>query len=299
MISGFVNRRPWPAAIVGYCLSPVVGMLYLGQGRRAVFYLGLVALLVCLPFLVAHVGLLPISAETAVDLSTFAYGIAGAFHCYRLASGQGERVPKVWFSRWYALIALAATTFMLLVAVRLVFWEPFNVPAASMEPSLQVGDTIIASKLAYRLADPERGDIAVFLSPQDNETAYVKRLVGLPGDRVQMKAGSLYLNEQRVQRQEVEPQPMHYSRGIGGFYREILLSGHSYLIHEYSDDQRFDDTDAYKVPAGHYFFLGDNRDNSLDSRNYIGFVPHENLIGRVGLILWNSEAQRLRLIVAD
>jgi signal peptidase I len=299
MISGFVNRRPWPAAIVGYCLSPVFGMLYLGQGRRAFVYLALAVLLVCLPFLVAHLGLLPISAETAVDLLTFAYGIAGAVHCYRLASRLGAQTPKVWFSRWYSLGALIASAVTLLVAGRLVLWQPFNVPAASMEPSLQVGDNFIASKLAYRFGDPERGDIAVFLSPEDNETAYVKRLVGLPGDRVQMKGGSLYLNGARVAREEVMPQPLRFRDNMGEVYREILPEGRSYLIREISDQRPLDDTGIYEVPPGRYFFLGDNRDNSLDSRTMIGTVPRENLIGRVSLILWNSAAQRLRLFDAD
>jgi signal peptidase I len=299
MISGFVNRRPWPAAIVGYCLTPVFGMLYLGQGRRALVYLGLVVLLICLPYLIAHLGFLPISAGTAVDLLTFVYGIAGAVHCYRLASRLGVQTPKVWFSRWYSLATLVASAATLLVAVRLAVWEPFNVPAASMEPSLRVGDTFIAAKLPYRFGDPERGDIAVFLSPADNETAYVKRLVGLPGDRVQMKAGSLYLNGARVPREEVVPQPIRFRDNIGEVYRENLPEGRSYLIREISDQRPLDDTGIYEVPPGRYFFLGDNRDNSLDSRTMFGTVPSENLIGRVDLILWNSVAQRLRLFDAD
>lgn len=272
-------------------------MLYLGKWRRALAYLGLAVLLVALPFPVAHLGLLPISAETAVDILTFVYGFAGAIHCYLLAKKQGDHRPTVWFARWYVVVALVVFLVGGLIAIRLAFWEPFNTPSSSMEPSLPNGDVFLVSKLAYDISAPRRGDLAVFLSPEDDATPYVKRLVGLPGDRLQMKAGSLYLNGERVPREEIEEEEA--AEGHGEIYREVLPGGRSYLVREISDQARFDNTGVFEIPPGHYFFLGDNRDNSLDSRMSMGFVPRKNVIGRVDIVLWNSEAQKLRFVVPD
>jgi signal peptidase I len=162
-----------------------------------------------------------------------------------------------------------------------------------MEPSLQVGDYLFVSKFIYQFVEPQRGDVAVVLLPSDNATTYIKRLVGLPGDKVQMKAGSVYINGERVPQEEVErPAGEH-----GELYRETLPNGRSYLIRELGEHMPLDDTAVFEVPAGHYFFLGDNRDNSVDSRvtGMMGSVPRENLRGRLAVIVWNSKTQHLRL----
>jgi signal peptidase I len=295
MFSAFVHRRPWVAALLGLLLGPFIGMLYLGEGAKALAYFALVVGVYGLPPLAAHLGLLPLDAETAILVLVIAYRIGGAVHCERVARRRAGAIPAAWFARWYLVVALGI---VLPFGLRMFVWEPFNVPASSMEPSLQVGDYFFVAKLPYLFGEPRRGDIAVFLTPVD-EAPYVKRLVGLPGDRVQMKAGSLYLNGERVAREEVVPPPLRFRDNIGEVYREVLPNGRSYLIREISDQRPLDDTDVYEVPPGHYFFLGDNRDNSLDSRTMIGTVPRENLIGRVDLILWNSAAQRLRLFDAN
>ena len=295
MFSAFVHRRPWFAGLVGLLLGPFIGMLYLGKGARALAYLALGLFVYGLPPVLAHLGLLPVKAETVILVLLIAYRLGGALDCHRIARLRDGAVPAVWFARWYLVAALGI---VLPLAVRGLIWEPYNSPSASMEPSLRLGDYFIVTKLPYILDQPQRGDLVVFISPQD-ETPYVKRLAGVPGDRVQMTPGSLYLNGKRVPREEVEAKPDGLDPGHGEVYREILPSGRSYLIREMSDQARYDDTDVYAVPPDRYFFLGDNRDNSLDSRMGMGFVPHENLVGRVSVILWNSEAQKLRFVFPE
>lgn len=296
MTSAFVNRRPWAAALIALIFSPLLGMLYLGRGRWGLVYLLLTVAGYALLAVVVHLGWLPLSLDAATGLAALTVNITGAVHCYRIAARSDRSMPRQWFARWYALLAVWVSPVVLALAVRSFLWEPFNIPAASMEPTLLVGDHLFVSKFAYDMVDPRRGDLVVFVSPEDNRTNYVKRLMGVPGDRLQWQGGVLYLNGFRLPREgAAHPQEGDW----GTIYRETLPSGRSHLIREIGDDHRFDNTEVYEVPEGHYFFVGDNRDNSLDSRSMIGFVPRGNFIGKIVLIYWNSEAQKLRYIVPD
>jgi len=191
--------------------------------------------------------------------------------------------------------------------VRTVVAEPYTVPSGSMIPTLLVGDELIGSKFAYgfgkyslpigRLPDfqgrlferaPERGDVVIFRLPRDPSTTYVKRLIGLPGDRIQMREGRLYINDQMVARRKIG------MMGGDTLYLETLPTadgkGHEHEIIEMTDSDRYDNTAVYVVPARHYFMMGDNRDNSLDSRippdqGGVGFVPEENLVARADVLL--------------
>ncbi len=189
--------------------------------------------------------------------------------------------------------------------------QPFIVPSGSMEPTLMIGDEIAAAKYAYgygrysapigvipmhgRVLDrpPERGDIVVFALPRDPRQTYVKRLIGLPGDRIQMQRGELYINGEKVPRRPVGPVTV----SLGGMmvpvmkYVETLPNGRAHDIIKAAEGQ-LDDTPVFTVPDGHYFMMGDNRDNSLDSRvspdeGGVGYVPAENLIGRVSRVLFS------------
>jgi signal peptidase I len=200
------------------------------------------------------------------------------------------------------------------LVVRTFAFEPFNIPSGSMKPTLLVGDYLFVSKFAFgysryslplslplfsgRILEqlPERGDVVVFKLPADNKTDYIKRVIGLPGDRVQVREGLLYINGVAAQ---IEPIG-RFMEEIGGsqvdapLLRETLPDGPSHEIIDLTPNGAHDNTRVYEVPPGHVFVMGDNRDNSLDSRvDHVGYIPLENLIGRAELLFFsvNGEAR--------
>jgi signal peptidase I len=196
---------------------------------------------------------------------------------------------------------------LIAVVVRTFAYEPFSIPSGSMVPTLLIGDYLFVSKLSYGYsrhslpfslplfggrvfeATPERGDVAVFKLPSDNSTDYIKRIIGLPGDRIQVVRGILHINDKAVERRRVGnyiDRDEWGNRITYAKYIETLPNGKQHFIIEKSDNGNLDNTPVYRVPSGHYFALGDNRDNSLDSRvlNHVGYVPAENLVGRADLL---------------
>ena len=191
--------------------------------------------------------------------------------------------------------------------------EPFNIPSGSMIPSLLVGDYLFVTKYSYgysrysfpfglapidgRLfggdSTPQRGQVAVFRLPSDTSVDYIKRVIGVPGDRIQVKQGVLHINGQPVERRLVGNGRQGASGGgqMTTLYQETLPGGLTHLIQEISDRQTFDNTPEYVVPAGHYFMMGDNRDNSRDSRSSsVGFVPLENFIGEARFLFFSHDS---------
>jgi len=178
-----------------------------------------------------------------------------------------------------------------------------------MEATLLVGDYLFVSKWSYGYSRysfpfgiipfggrvmaslPGRGDIVVFKYPVDNSTDYIKRLIGLPGDRIQMKDGVLYINDQPVPKVKAED----YVENSGGQerhiqrYKETLPNGVSYFVLDRDMNGSLDDTQVYVVPEGHYFMMGDNRDNSADSRVDVGYVPFENFVGKAQIIFFSTD----------
>lgn len=217
---------------------------------------------------------------------------------------------------WLESIRTVLYAALIAIGIRTVAFEPFNIPSGSMIPTLLVGDYLFVSKYSYgysrhslpfspRLFSgrvfgslPQRGDVAVFKLPSDNSTDYIKRIIGLPGDRIQVIGGILHINGQAVRRELVGPYTVEGDgpRLVVRQYREFLpsqpgISPSSHLILELSDDQPFDNTPEYRVPDGYVFAMGDNRDNSLDSRamNAVGFIPVENLVGRAEFIFFSVD----------
>jgi signal peptidase I len=194
------------------------------------------------------------------------------------------------------------------VAVRTFLYEPFNIPSSSMVPTLLVGDYLFVSKYSYGYSkhslpfslplfggrifgsDPARGDVVVFKLPKDNKTDFIKRIVGLPGDRIQVVDGILRINGTPVQRERIDDYYSDDGRCSPCIqYVEILPEGRKHRIIEQSDQASKDNTEEYVVPAGHFFAMGDNRDNSDDSRGVVGFIPAENLVGRAEIIFYSTD----------
>jgi signal peptidase I len=215
------------------------------------------------------------------------------------------------------LIALCVLVVGLLVAspilIRTFLFQPFNIPAGSMVPTLLIGDYFFVSKYAYGYSrytwpfssqpfagriwgsEPARGDVVAFYLPKDNSTVFIKRVVGLPGDRVQMIDGVLRINNVAMARERladfVGEEPCgNDAAGKTKRWRETLPNGVSYETLDCVDNGFLDNTSVYTVPAARYFMLGDNRDNSTDSRvlSAIGYVPLENIIGRAGMIFFSA-----------
>jgi signal peptidase I len=207
------------------------------------------------------------------------------------------------------------------LVLRVLLFQPFTIPSASMEPTLLEGDYIIVSKYAYgwsrhsipmspplfkgRILEkqPQRGDVVVFKLPRDGHIDYIKRLVGLPGDEIQMKYGVLFINGTAVKHVAMSPVELDSAFGTPrqvDRFTETLPNGRSHVSYSFGPDGEVDNTGVYKVPAGHYFMMGDNRDNSVDSRypteTGVGYVPAENLVGKAEVILfsWKPEAALLK-----
>lgn len=213
-------------------------------------------------------------------------------------------------SAWMETIRTVVIAVLIAVGVRTFAYEPFNIPSSSMEPTLLVGDYLFVSKLTYgysrhslpfglRLFDgrvlfsePEVGDVAVFVYPGDDETDYIKRIVGLPGDRIEVREGILYINDVAAKREMLsasEIAELGYYNPIGRLYFETLPNGRRHVIHELSDAAPYDNIQPVVVREGHFFAMGDNRDNSLDSRADVGQVPFENLVGRADILFFSHD----------
>jgi len=206
--------------------------------------------------------------------------------------------------------------YALLIAlfIRSFFFQPFYIPSSSMEPNLLIGDRLFVSKYSYGYSQhsfpfspkifsgrilkktPKRGDVVVFKTPADNRTDYIKRLIGLPGDKVQIINKDLYLNGIKIEKKQVESS---LNISCGGeilkvdAYEESLPNGPKYLA-VYRKDGTMINSDAFIVPSEHYFFLGDNRDCSKDSRflSSVGYVNFNNLVGKAQIIFFSNNKKK-------
>ena len=251
------------------------------------------------------------------------------------AAEEPQPATKKRESTWETMRSLLII-FVVAVLLRSLVAAPFSIPSESMLPRLLVGDYLFVAKWPYgwsrhsfpyslapisgRIwgADPARGDVVVFKNPADNKTDYIKRLIGLPGDLIQMRHGQLFLNGVAVPKVRVadfvepvtpnspcNPLPgtaVRLETAANGQkvcryprFRETLPNGKSYDVLDIADMEGADDTQVYIVPEGHYFMMGDNRDRSADSRfpaqagGAIGMVPAENLVGRAMITFWSTD----------
>jgi len=196
------------------------------------------------------------------------------------------------------------------IVIRSLFIQPFYIPSSSMEPSLLIGDRLFVTKYSYgysrhslpfsppiiteRLFSkvPKMGDVVVFKTTRDNRTDFIKRLIGLPGDRIQFINGNVYINNNEIPKSIISNSDVIYcgNQVKVNTYQEILPNGKTHKVVYYKNDS-FQDTDVFIVPEKHYFFLGDNRDCSGDSRflTGLGYVPEVNLVGKARFIFFSSD----------
>lgn len=242
---------------------------------------------------------------SALDALNLGLTLLAAIFVWRLAA-QRQEVERGGPVRLLGYLAIwlvpLCVALLLAMSLRFLLWQPFRQPSASMAPTLQVGQMFVVEKWRYGYSRysfapleglfpegrwlaraPERGDVVVFRPLQEPSRDYVKRIVGLPGDRVQMIAGVLHINGAAVAREDLgEAQVVGY-RGerveTARAIRETLPNGLAFTTFDRGDGE-LDNTREFTVPAGHYFVMGDNRDVSDDSRRSIGFVPFENIVGR-------------------
>jgi signal peptidase I len=218
----------------------------------------------------------------------------------RKEGGLAETVRVIFHA---LIIALIIRTFL---------FQPFNIPSGSMKETLLVGDYLFVSKYTYGYSrysipfspplfsgriwsgDPARGDVVVFRLPKDDTTDYIKRVIGLPGDKIQMIEGVLHINGEPVKRERIEDFVENEEGGRTTRvkrWRETLPNGVSYTTLDLIDNGFYDNTPAYDVPPGQFFMMGDNRDNSTDSRvlSQVGYVPLQNIVGKAQIIFFSIE----------
>lgn len=311
------KRNRWVAVILSIFVAPFLGMLYLGKGWRAFVYLALTFGSAGVALWLAAKGFWPRGIDWSV--LPLVISIVGAIDAYRIAGWSETPFAGPWYSRWYGLVGICAAFAFAIVCERAFFFEPFRIPSGAMIPTLLVGDYIVVNKFTYGVrlpivyrkiidvAEPVRGEVLVFRYPGKPSLAYIKRVIGVPGDTVEYRDKRLRLNGDEV-KTEVDGE-YSYDQGrqefvIAARYRE-QLNGHPHSIlidpntpvlqlvavkeFPYKDKCAYDER-GFKctVPPAHYFVMGDNRDRTSDSR-YWGFVPEENIVGRAVGIWWNDD----------
>jgi len=228
---------------------------------------------------------------------------------------EDEVEPRSAGSETLEIIKTVVFALLIAFVLRVMLFQPFTIPSASMEPNLYEGDYIVVTKWSYGYSKfssglpvnlpvgegrifgraPERGDIAVFKLPRDDRTDYIKRVIGLPGDTVQMIANKLYINGKPVEDAVVRSAEVADMFGprTATQVRETLPNGKTFMTQDFGPGGDLDDTPVYSVPEGHYFMMGDNRDNSIDSRvdqsSGVGLVPAQNLVGKAQIIMFSWE----------
>lgn len=297
MLSAFKKHKPWTTAIVCLLLGPFIGMLVIGKGRIALSYALADIIASALPFIASTYGLITIDPMQIWWVPSLVIAFIAAFHAIRIQRNPISSPAKKWYSPWHVALTLGLVLPIILAfTVREFVLEGFHSASGSMRPAMSTNEHFFAYKIPYKTGQKiERGDIVVFSA---NNLSYVKRVIGLPNEKIQIIEGILHINSIPVTRQYIRDDstcddgevPIIYHR-----YTEIFPEGQEHDIYEISDDKPLDNTEPYSVPENSYFLMGDNRDHALDSRilDKIGFIKSDQIKGKALYFYWDSQEKKM------
>jgi signal peptidase I len=299
-----LNAQPkkWIALVLGFFLNPLA-FLYVGAPRLAAASLGAGLVIGLTGYFLP--GLMPGYASSLISL---AFGVGCAILAYRLAAKKSSDAPRPGYSRWYGLLGAAGVTTAVVLVLRVFLYEPYRAPSSAMMPTIPTGSNLLVQKWGYghystmgmvfgsgRISAPlERGDLIVFDYPRDPSQTYIKRLVGLPGDKLVYRDKHVLVNGVDVRGKQLDEYLdaerlryfQRYQERQGNILHDILINPDASAWggtaeHTLPPQCTIDhEVMSCDIPAGNYFVMGDNRDNSMDSR-YWGFVSAKAILGKV------------------
>lgn len=283
--TGIFKPNKWIAGVLGFIFH-WLGLLYVSRPKWAIFYfllettIYIVWLILVFHFQIEWFKFFPF---------TYVLAVVCTVHAFIVASKTDGIIDRPWYSRWYGLVTIPLTILCCTFLFRSFLFEPFRIPSGSMDPMIKTGSYIVVSKLGFRnngsfgvtiLKKPAtnkllRGDVVVFDYPENESTKYVQRIIGLPGDSIKYTNKRLFINGEQIKSKVI-------TNGTEFEIVEEDLDNNVYQVK--NTNYRPPHDIEVTVPEGHYFTMGDNRDDSRDGR-YWGFLPAENLVGKVIYIL--------------
>lgn len=287
------SRKPWVAAIISLILGPLIGFAYINRGRWAVTYIFISVAVLIIILSLSHIGIISAGIDYFPFIFLLTVHSIGAMHCLWIAQQQTIIEPRKWYSRRLYLFIIFIFPILFSELFRIFFYEAFFIPSGSMRPTVTTGDHLMANKFVYRTSSPKRGDVVIFRLDDVN---YIMRIIGVPGDRIQIKDSFVYINNEFVPRNlETDSEFQHLEIEMDYIhYIEVLPNEVTYGILDNPSRGRFDNTPVYSIPNRHYFALGDNRDNSYDSR-VVGLIPEQDIFAKASIIFWNDVIRKMKI----